>query len=98
MLDRIEKLWEDLYGDEQKYLYKLKNLLKKRKEENDYNPNNPNWHQEGTVYSLYVDLFAGDFSGLREKLDYLEQLGVNSLWLLPVLQSPMVDQGFDISD
>lgn len=98
MFDSIEKLWKELYGDEQKYFYKLKELLQKRKEETDYNPINSNWHQKGVVYSLYVDLFAGDFSGLREKLDYLERLGVNSLWFLPVLQSPMVDQGFDISD
>ena len=98
MLKKIEKLWEDLYGDNTKYLSKLKKLLDERKNEIDYKPKNLNWHQEGVVYSLYVDLFAGDFQGLTSKLDYLDELGVNTLWLLPILKSPMVDQGFDISD
>jgi len=50
------------------------------------------------VYCLYVDLFSGTFQGLEEKLDYLQKLGVNCLWLLPMLESPMKDAGFDISD
>ena len=98
MLTKIEKLWQQLYGEEKEYLNKLKELLDKRKDEVDYQPNNENWHQEGIVYSLYVDLFADDFQGLIDKLDYLDELGVNTLWLLPILESPMVDQGFDISD
>lgn len=56
------------------------------------------WYKDAVVYSLYVDLFANNFNGLTEKLDYLQNLGVNCLWLLPVLQSPMRDAGFDISD
>ena len=43
-----------------------------------------------------MDLFNNDFSGLIDKLDYLEDLGVNCLWLLPILDSPMRDAGFDI--
>ncbi len=54
------------------------------------------WYKDAIVYSLYVDLFNKDFSGLLEKLDYLEDLGVNCLWLLPMLDSPMRDAGFDI--
>ena len=98
MFRKIESLWGDLYGDEKLYLEKLKELLKERKQEVNYQPENFNWHQEGVVYSLYVDLFAEDFKGLTERLDYLNELGINTLWLLPILKSPMVDQGFDISD
>lgn len=56
------------------------------------------WYKDAIVYSLYVDLFNHDFQGLISKLDYIESLGVNCLWLLPVLDSPMRDGGFDISD
>jgi len=54
------------------------------------------WYQKAVVYCLYVDLFNGDFEGLVEKLPYLQELGVTCLWLLPILDSPMKDGGFDI--
>lgn len=54
------------------------------------------WYKDAVVYSLYVDLFAGDIKGLTGKLDYLQDLGVTCLWLLPVLDSPMRDAGFDV--
>ncbi|MEI8048594.1 MAG: alpha-amylase family glycosyl hydrolase [Bacteroidota bacterium] len=56
------------------------------------------WYKDAVVYSLYADLFNTDFAGLTQKLDYLHDLGVNCIWLLPVLDSPMRDAGFDISD
>jgi maltose alpha-D-glucosyltransferase/alpha-amylase len=56
------------------------------------------WYKDAVVYSLYADLFNNDFPGLIQKLDYLHDLGINCLWLLPVLNSPMRDAGFDISD
>jgi maltose alpha-D-glucosyltransferase/alpha-amylase len=56
------------------------------------------WYKDAVVYSLYVDLFNKDFNGLIDRLDYLQQLGVNCLWLLPILDSPMRDAGFDISN
>jgi maltose alpha-D-glucosyltransferase / alpha-amylase len=56
------------------------------------------WYKDAVVYSLYVDLFNKDFVGLTGRLDYLQDLGVNCLWLLPILDSPMRDAGFDISD
>jgi len=56
------------------------------------------WYKDAVVYSLYVDLFNKDFEGLSNKIPYLQNLGVNCLWLLPVLSSPMRDAGFDISD
>jgi maltose alpha-D-glucosyltransferase/alpha-amylase len=54
------------------------------------------WYKDAIVYALYVNLFNEDFNGLTEKLDYLQDLGVNCLWLLPILDSPMRDAGFDI--
>ncbi len=56
------------------------------------------WYKDVTVYSLYVDLFNNNFQGLESKLDYLKDLGISCLWLLPILNSPMRDAGFDISD
>ncbi|MDD2636530.1 MAG: alpha-amylase family glycosyl hydrolase [Bacteroidales bacterium] len=56
------------------------------------------WYKKAVVYSLYVDLFSNDFEGLIQKLPYLQELGINCLWLLPILESPMKDAGFDISD
>ena len=56
------------------------------------------WYKDAVVYSVYADLYNKDFAGLTLKLDYLRDLGINCLWLLPVLDSPMRDAGFDISD
>jgi maltose alpha-D-glucosyltransferase / alpha-amylase len=56
------------------------------------------WYKDAVVYSVYVDLFNIDFKGLTDRLNYLQSLGVNCLWLLPILDSPMRDAGFDISD
>src|SRR5215210_2147010 len=65
----------------------------------------PLWFKDAIVYELPVKAFfdsnndgMGDFRGLTEKLDYLQQLGVNTLWLLPFYPSPMRDDGYDISD
>ncbi|MDQ5816214.1 MAG: maltose alpha-D-glucosyltransferase [Actinomycetota bacterium] len=65
----------------------------------------PNWYKTAVFYELYVRSFFdangdgfGDFPGLIEKLDYLEWLGVDCLWLLPFYESPLKDGGYDISD
>lgn len=60
--------------------------------------NTADWYKDAVVYSTYVDLFNKDFKGLKDKLPYLQNMGVNCLWLLPILESPMKDAGFDISD
>lgn len=57
-----------------------------------------NWWQSAVMYELYVDKFAGTFRELADRLDYLERLGVNCLNILPHYPSPMVDDGYDISD
>lgn len=71
-------------------------------------PPQPGWVRERSrakeefrrdvVYELYVDLFANNFRGLIDRLDYLKDLGVNVLWLLPFLDSPGDDDGFDQRD
>ena len=65
----------------------------------------PLWYKDAVIYELHVRAFCdsngdgiGDFPGLVEKLDYLQDLGVTALWLLPFYPSPMRDDGYDISD
>ncbi len=66
---------------------------------------NPLWYKDAVIYELHVRAFSdsdqdgvGDFRGLTGKLDYLQDLGVNALWLLPFYPSPLRDDGYDISD
>ncbi len=63
------------------------------------------WYQDAIIYQLHVRAFAdsngdgiGDFRGLTQKLDYLQDLGVTTLWLLPFYPSPLKDDGYDIAD
>ena len=65
----------------------------------------PLWYKDAIIYELHVRAFAdsngdgiGDFQGLISKLDYLQDLGVTCLWLLPFFPSPLRDDGYDISD
>ncbi|MGD9552618.1 MAG: alpha-amylase family glycosyl hydrolase, partial [Candidatus Caldatribacteriota bacterium] len=65
----------------------------------------PLWYKDAIIYEVHVKTFydkngdgIGDFRGLTEKLDYLESLGVNAIWLLPFFPSPLKDDGYDISD
>ena len=63
------------------------------------------WYKDTIIYELHVKSFydangdgMGDFQGLIEKLDYLEELGVTAVWLLPFYPSPLKDDGYDIAD
>jgi maltose alpha-D-glucosyltransferase/alpha-amylase len=63
------------------------------------------WYKDAIIYQLHVKAFfdstndgVGDFAGLTEKLDYLQDLGVTTLWLLPFYPSPGRDDGYDIAD
>ncbi|MCA1829249.1 MAG: maltose alpha-D-glucosyltransferase [Myxococcales bacterium] len=65
----------------------------------------PQWFKDAIIYELRVRSYMdsngdgiGDFPGLTSKLDYLQDLGVNALWLLPICPSPGRDDGYDISD
>ncbi len=68
-------------------------------------PSDPLWFKDAIIYETHVRAFfdknndgVGDFAGLTEKLDYLQDLGVTCLWLLPFFPSPGRDDGYDISD
>ncbi|WP_276373536.1 maltose alpha-D-glucosyltransferase [Chryseolinea sp. H1M3-3] len=63
------------------------------------------WYKDAIIYELHIKAFRdgngdgiGDFQGLMEKLDYLQDLGVNTIWLLPFYPSPQKDDGYDIAD
>jgi maltose alpha-D-glucosyltransferase/alpha-amylase len=65
----------------------------------------PEWYRDIVIYQLHVRSFCdstgdgiGDFDGLTSKLDYLVELGVNAVWLLPFFPSPLRDDGYDIAD
>ena len=65
----------------------------------------PYWYKDAIVYQLHIKAFfdsdddgTGDFAGLTEKLDYIRDLGVNTIWLLPFYPSPLRDDGYDVAD
>ena len=65
----------------------------------------PFWYRDAVVYQLHIKAFydasgngIGDFRGLIQKLDYLQELGVTAIWLLPFYPSPLRDDGYDIAD
>ncbi|WP_296272600.1 maltose alpha-D-glucosyltransferase [Pseudomonas sp. UBA6323] len=66
--------------------------------------NDPQWYKDAVIYQVHVKSFfdanndgIGDFQGLIDKLDYIADLGVNTLWLLPFYPSPRRDDGYDIA-
>ena len=63
------------------------------------------WYKDAIIYQVHVRSFfdsngdgIGDFQGLGERLDYLQELGINALWLMPFFPSPLRDDGYDIAD
>jgi maltose alpha-D-glucosyltransferase/alpha-amylase len=90
----LQFYWKELYPNETEN--QLNSFLSELKIDQAQKSNDNDWYKDAVVYSLYVDLFNNDFNGLIDKLDYLQELGVNCLWLLPILDSPMRDAGFDI--
>jgi maltose alpha-D-glucosyltransferase/alpha-amylase len=63
------------------------------------------WYKDAVIYELHIKAFRdsngdgiGDFHGLLEKLDYLQELGVTAIWVLPFYPSPLKDDGYDIAD
>ena len=63
------------------------------------------WYKDAVIYQVHVRSFydsngdgVGDFQGLAQKLDYLQDLGINALWLMPFFPSPLRDDGYDIAD
>ncbi len=69
------------------------------------NGSDPLWYKDAIIYELHVKAFCdrsgdgiGDFRGLIDKLDYIKDLGVTAIWLLPFYPSPQKDDGYDIAD
>ncbi len=67
--------------------------------------NDPLWYRDAVIYQLNVKAFfdsdndgVGDFKGVTAKLDYVKDLGVNTIWLMPFYPSPLRDDGYDISE
>jgi maltose alpha-D-glucosyltransferase/alpha-amylase len=65
----------------------------------------PDWYKDAVIYEVSIRTFkdanndgVGDLAGLRQSLPYIQSLGVNCLWLLPMYPSPLLDGGYDISD
>jgi maltose alpha-D-glucosyltransferase/alpha-amylase len=63
------------------------------------------WYKHAIIYQVHVRTFydsngdgIGDFQGLDQKLDYLQELGINAIWLMPFFPSPLRDDGYDIAD
>src|SRR3981081_3659602 len=63
------------------------------------------WFKDAVIYQVHVRAFfdsnndgIGDFRGLTSKLDYIQDLGVSAIWLLPFYPSPMKDDGYDVAD
>ena len=63
------------------------------------------WYKDAIIYQIHVRTFfdsngdgIGDFQGLAQKLDYVQELGVTTIWLMPFFPSPLRDDGYDISD
>lgn len=66
---------------------------------------NLHWYKDAIIYELHIKAFMdgdgdgiGDFHGLLEKLDYLKELGITAIWVLPFYPSPLRDDGYDIAD
>ncbi|HEY1721034.1 MAG TPA: maltose alpha-D-glucosyltransferase [Magnetospirillaceae bacterium] len=79
-------------------------VIRARKKDS-INRDEPLWYKDAVIYELHIKAMCdsngdgiGDFVGLTSRLDYLHDLGVNTLWLLPFYPSPLRDDGYDISD
>ncbi len=71
----------------------------------DTKKSDPLWYCDAVFYEVFVRAFAdgngdgiGDLPGLTAKLDYLQWLGVDAVWLLPIFPSPLRDDGYDVAD
>ncbi|MBI2822261.1 MAG: hypothetical protein HYX74_08560, partial [Acidobacteria bacterium] len=80
-------------------------MARRRPDEELTARDNPLWYKDSIIYEVHVRAFLdtdadgiGDFHGLTERLDYLADLGVTALWLLPFYPSPLRDDGYDIAD
>src|SRR2546421_221713 len=68
-------------------------------------PDDPLWYMDAIIYQVHVKAFhdsdddgVGDFKGLTQRLDYIRDLGVNTIWVMPFYPSPLRDDGYDVAD
>ncbi|HEX3513393.1 MAG TPA: alpha-amylase family glycosyl hydrolase, partial [Trebonia sp.] len=68
-------------------------------------PRDPEWYKRAVFYEVLIRGFqdasgdgTGDIKGLTSRLDYLQWLGIDCIWLLPIYESPLRDGGYDIAD
>lgn len=95
--EKIREVWHSIYNSqENEALERLINILEEFVTTYQIRQDRPEWYKDVVLYSLYVDLFSENFPKLTSRLDYFQTLGINCLWLLPILDSPMRDGGFDI--
>ncbi|WP_295389421.1 maltose alpha-D-glucosyltransferase [uncultured Thiodictyon sp.] len=80
-------------------------LVRRKKKPMVALPSDPQWYKDAVIYQLHVKAYydsngdgIGDFPGLTSRLDYIQDLGVNTIWLQPFYPSPMRDDGYDIAD
>jgi hypothetical protein len=97
----LSPFWFELYKEHeipQETLEIFLEHLKKSKNKMEGNPyvlkKDKEWYKNQIVYCLYVDLFDGNFHRLTKRLDYLENLGITTLWLLPFFESPLLGTFF----
>ncbi|MFD1912208.1 maltose alpha-D-glucosyltransferase [Halodurantibacterium flavum] len=71
----------------------------------DFDRSQSDWYKDAVIYQLHIKAFQdsngdgiGDFAGLMQRLDYVQELGVTAIWVLPFYPSPLRDDGYDISD
>ncbi len=71
----------------------------------DTSKTDPLWYKDAIIYQLHVKAFfdsdndgIGDFKGLKERLDYIKDLGVTAVWVMPFYPSPVRDDGYDIAE
>lgn len=98
--EKLYSLWKNIYpGEVDVFSELMDNILQWKEDFQSHSFHlDPQWFQNAVVYSLYVDLFSEDFQGLKSRINYFIDLGVDTLWLLPILKSPGRDYGFDVED
>ena len=98
-------IWQHRFGSWQSATAGFRTMNKQAIHIDSTLEDNPLWYKDAIIYQVHIKAFAdsnadgiGDFLGLIGKLDYLQQLGITAVWLLPFYPSPQRDDGYDIAD